>query len=112
MRKMWTKLSTTAALAFMLCLTGLVITGEAQAQRSGVEPAFNKCLEDCVELDEAACKHCCEKAFELEIWKCHMQLSHCESDCRTGRGFLVCRNRCESKMRSCGKEAKGAHICP
>ncbi len=33
MRKMWTKLSTTAALAFMLCLTGLVMTGEAQAER-------------------------------------------------------------------------------
>jgi hypothetical protein len=32
-RKMWTKLSTTAALAFMLCLTGLVMSGEAQAQR-------------------------------------------------------------------------------
>jgi hypothetical protein len=33
MRIMWRKLFTTAALAFMLCLTGLVMTGEAQAQR-------------------------------------------------------------------------------
>ena len=33
MRKMWRKLFGTAALTFMLCLTGLVMTGEAQAQR-------------------------------------------------------------------------------
>ncbi len=33
MRKMWSKVFTTAALAFMLCLTGLVMSGEAQAQR-------------------------------------------------------------------------------
>ncbi len=33
MRKIWTKLFTTAALTLMLCMTGLVITGEAQAQR-------------------------------------------------------------------------------
>jgi hypothetical protein len=33
MRKMWLKLSTTAALTIMLCLTGLVMSGEAQAQR-------------------------------------------------------------------------------
>lgn len=33
MLKMWRKLFTTAALAFMLCLTGLVMSGEAQAQR-------------------------------------------------------------------------------
>ncbi len=33
MKKMWRKLFTTAALAFMLCLTGLVMSGEVQAQR-------------------------------------------------------------------------------
>jgi hypothetical protein len=33
MPKMWTKLFTTAALTIMLCLTGLVMSGEAQAQR-------------------------------------------------------------------------------
>ncbi|SMP67090.1 Protein of unknown function [Desulfonatronum zhilinae] len=33
MRKMWRKAFTTAALAFMLCLTGLALSGEAQAQR-------------------------------------------------------------------------------
>ncbi len=33
MRKIWTKYFGTAALAFMLCLTGLVMSGEAQAQR-------------------------------------------------------------------------------
>ncbi|PTN38207.1 hypothetical protein [Desulfonatronum sp. SC1] len=33
MRKMWSKIFTTAALTFMLCLTGLVMTGQAQAQR-------------------------------------------------------------------------------
>ncbi len=33
MPKMWKKFFTTAALTFMLCMTGLVITGEAQAQR-------------------------------------------------------------------------------
>ncbi len=33
MRKMWRKLFGTAALTFMLCLTGLVMSGEAQAQR-------------------------------------------------------------------------------
>ena len=31
--KMWRKLFVTAALAFMLCLAGLVMSGEAQAQR-------------------------------------------------------------------------------
>ncbi len=31
--KMWTKIFGTAALTIMLCLTGLVITGEAQAER-------------------------------------------------------------------------------
>ncbi len=31
--KMWRKISGTAVVAFMLCLTGLVITSEAQAQR-------------------------------------------------------------------------------
>jgi hypothetical protein len=38
MRKMWRKIIGTAALTFMLCLTGLVITGEAQAQR--LDPRF------------------------------------------------------------------------
>jgi len=33
MPNIWRKLSTTAALAIMLCLTGLVMSGEAQAQR-------------------------------------------------------------------------------
>ena len=33
MRKMWRKLFGIAALALMLCLTGLVMSGEAQAQR-------------------------------------------------------------------------------
>ncbi len=33
MRKIWRKLFGTAALTFMLCLTGLVMSGEAQAQR-------------------------------------------------------------------------------
>ena len=33
MRKMWSKIFGIAALAFMLCLTGLVMSGEAQAQR-------------------------------------------------------------------------------
>ncbi len=33
MRKLWRKIFGTAALAFMLCLTGLVMSGEAQAQR-------------------------------------------------------------------------------
>ena len=33
MRKMWSKLFGTAALAFVLCLTGLAMSGEAQAQR-------------------------------------------------------------------------------
>jgi hypothetical protein len=33
MREMWRRIFGTAALAFMLCLTGLVITGEAQARR-------------------------------------------------------------------------------
>ncbi len=33
MRKMWRKIIGTSALTFMLCLTGLVITGEAQAER-------------------------------------------------------------------------------
>ena len=104
-----------AAMAVMLCLAGLVMSGEAQAQRTGVEPAFNKCLEDCVELDEAACKHCCEKAFEHVIWNCRLQLSHCVSRCTI---YLLyaderrCERSCESEMRSCLKEAKGAHICP
>ncbi|SMP62716.1 Protein of unknown function [Desulfonatronum zhilinae] len=31
--KMWSKIFTTAALAFMLCLTWMVMSGEAQAQR-------------------------------------------------------------------------------
>jgi len=31
--KMWSKIFITAALAFMLCLTGLVMSGEAQARR-------------------------------------------------------------------------------
>ncbi|GAB6060282.1 Lcl C-terminal domain-containing protein [Desulfonatronum parangueonense] len=33
MREMWRRIFGTAALAFMLCLTGLVLSGEAQAQR-------------------------------------------------------------------------------
>ncbi|WP_028572920.1 DUF1566 domain-containing protein [Desulfonatronum lacustre] len=33
MRKMWRMIFGTAALTFMLCLTGLVMSGEAQAQR-------------------------------------------------------------------------------
>ena len=33
MRYMWRRIFRTAALAFMLCLTGLVLSGEAQAQR-------------------------------------------------------------------------------
>ena len=33
MRKMWRKIIGTAALALMFCLTGLVMSGEAQAQR-------------------------------------------------------------------------------
>ncbi len=33
MRKKWRKIFGTAALALMLCLTGLVMSGEAQAQR-------------------------------------------------------------------------------
>ena len=33
MRKMWRKLFGTAALAFVLCLSGLVMSGEAQAQQ-------------------------------------------------------------------------------
>lgn len=33
MRKMWSTLFGTAILAFMLCLTGLVMTGEAQLER-------------------------------------------------------------------------------
>ncbi len=33
MRTIWRKIFGTAALTIMLCLTGLVITGEAQAQR-------------------------------------------------------------------------------
>ncbi len=33
MKKMWTKHFTTAALAIMLCLTGMAMSGEAQAQR-------------------------------------------------------------------------------
>lgn len=33
MRKMWRKVFTTAALAIMFCLTGLVMTGEAQIER-------------------------------------------------------------------------------
>ncbi len=33
MRKMWTKFFTTSALAFMLCLTWMVMSGEAQAER-------------------------------------------------------------------------------
>jgi len=33
MRKTWGKLFGTATLAFMLCMTGLIITGEAQAER-------------------------------------------------------------------------------
>ncbi|PTN33611.1 DUF1566 domain-containing protein [Desulfonatronum sp. SC1] len=33
MRETWRKIFGTAALAFMLCLSGLVISGEAQAQR-------------------------------------------------------------------------------
>ncbi len=33
MWKMWTKIIGTAALTFMLCLTGLVMSGEAQAER-------------------------------------------------------------------------------
>ena len=32
MKKMWGKIFTTAALACMLCLTGLIMTGEAQAR--------------------------------------------------------------------------------
>jgi hypothetical protein len=33
MRKMWRNVFTTAALTIMLCMTGLVMSGEAQAQR-------------------------------------------------------------------------------
>ncbi|PTN38259.1 DUF1566 domain-containing protein [Desulfonatronum sp. SC1] len=33
MRKMWRKLFTTSAMTFMLCMTWLVITSEAQAER-------------------------------------------------------------------------------
>lgn len=76
---------------------------------TGLERAYNRCLEGCVELEGSACQACCEKAFEPVVMRCRIRFIECVDVCGNSN---TCRNQCIYKVSSCGTGEKGVHACP
>ncbi|WP_139162940.1 hypothetical protein [Desulfonatronum thiosulfatophilum] len=93
-------------LAAVIILSVFVASATAS---TGLEAAYNRCLENCVELDKAVCEQCCEKAFEPVVINCRMKFINCLKYCKNDKR---CENNCYYKVQSCGTGAKGEHVCP
>ncbi|WP_152555011.1 hypothetical protein [Desulfonatronum thiodismutans] len=93
----------------VVCAIILCIPVVSSAASTALERAFNRCMEGCVELDDAVCKQCCEKAFEPVILRCRLQFIECINACKNDN---MCRNNCIYKTKDCGSGAKGEHVCP
>jgi hypothetical protein len=92
------------AAAIILC-----VSVAPAAASTGLERAYNRCVEGCVELDETVCKQCCEKAFEPVVLDCRLKFFDCMDACKNDKR---CKDTCYYKVQSCGTGAKGEHICP
>ncbi len=94
----------------LLVLTVSLAGASTGAEAStGLERAYNRCLEGCVELEESACQACCETSFEPVFTQCRIKFIECIDACRNSN---TCKGQCYYKVGNCGTGSKGVHACP